>query len=73
MRHFKMALIQEHLQLSSCILHLCVSIGNKVKSRGQERVTDNLQEDKDFIFFIYLLYFSYLLLHALKKKIVCIS
>lgn len=32
-------------QLSSCILQRCVSMGNRVKSRGQERVIDNLKAE----------------------------
>lgn len=47
MRWFKVILFQENSQLSSCILHLCVSIGNNVRSSGQERVTDNLEEDEE--------------------------
>ena len=46
---FKVALFQNNSQLSSCILHLCVSIGNKVRSSGQDRVTDNLKEDEENI------------------------
>lgn len=35
----------DNSQLSSCILHLCVSMGNSVRSSGQERVMDNLEQD----------------------------
>lgn len=47
MRRFKVMLFQENSQLSSCILHLCVSIGNNVRSSGQERVMDNLEEEEE--------------------------
>jgi len=35
-----------YIQLSSCILQRCVSIGNKVKSKGHDRVIDNLKIQK---------------------------
>ncbi len=34
-----------HLQLSNCTLQSWVSIGNSARSRGQERVTDNLKKE----------------------------
>lgn len=49
---FKM-IFQKNSQLSSCILHLCVSMGNNVRSSGQERVTDNLEEDEENSVFHY--------------------
>lgn len=39
----KLILFGKYSQLSSCILHLCVSMGNSVRSSGQERVIDNLK------------------------------
>lgn len=62
---------RKNLQLSSCILHLCVSMGNKVRSSGQERVTDNLEEDGEnavsvFHYALHLL-LSYIHLNSHRK------
>lgn len=35
-----------YIQLSNCILQRCVSIGNKVKSKGHDSVIDNLKIQK---------------------------
>lgn len=44
-----------------------MSIGNKVRSSGQERVTDNLSEEEDIYFFVYgcfIVFIAYIIVYT---------